>query len=251
MAGFPKIAHYGADEKATSFFKSFFTGRSHYCKWNGERAELTPLYNYSYIQGSSAGAIIYNLYTRDLNNVTDDELVGFADDVNIVSSNDDPNQLIKETNKELKKVSSYMKENTLIINQQKSMHLIFKPKGAKRKEIEEKLVIDDEEVKRVDQTRYLGIWLDDSLKFDKQFETVIKRLEDTVRALIFVKDNLNYKAKLLIYNGLFKSISEYGAITYLDKMNKTQINTLIKLQKSAVRLIFSANATLTQKNFLN
>ena len=70
-----------------------------------------------------------------------------------------------------------MKENTLIINQQKSMHLIFKPKGAKRKEIEEKLVIDDEEVKRVDQTRYLGIWLDDSLKFDKQFETVIKRLQ--------------------------------------------------------------------------
>ena len=98
-----KIAHYGADEKATSFFKSFFTGRSHYCEWNGERSEPTPLFNYSCIQGSSAGAIIYNLYTRDLNNVTDDELVGFADDVNIVSSNDDPNQLIKETNKELKK----------------------------------------------------------------------------------------------------------------------------------------------------
>ena len=85
-----------------------------------------------------------------------------------------------------------MKENTLIINQQKSIHLIFKPKGTKRKEIEEKLVIDDEEVKRVDQTRYLGIWLDDSLKFDKQFETVIKRLEDAIRALIFVKDTLNY-----------------------------------------------------------
>ena len=66
----------------------FSTGRSHYCEWNGERSEPTPLFNYSCIQGSSAGAIIYNLYTRDLNNVTDDELVGFADDVNIVSSND-------------------------------------------------------------------------------------------------------------------------------------------------------------------
>ena len=83
----------------------FSTGRSHYCEWNGERSEPTPLFNYSCIQCSSADAIIYNLYTRDLNNVTDDELVDFADDVNIVSSNDDSNQLIKETNKELKKVS--------------------------------------------------------------------------------------------------------------------------------------------------
>ena len=131
-------------------------------------------------------------------------------------------------NSDLENVPNYMKENTLLINQQKSVYLIFKPKGAKRKEANEKLLINGTEIKRVNHTRFLGIWFDDQLKFDKQFEMFTKRLEDTVR------NSLNYKAKLLIYNGLFKSISDYCAIAYLDKMNNTQINVLSKLQKNAL-----------------
>ncbi len=75
-------------------------------------------------------------------------------------------------NKELAKVSSYMKENTLLINQGKTVHLLTKPKKAKNLVIKEKLMLDGTEVKRVKNSRFLGIWFDDALRFDKQFQVI-------------------------------------------------------------------------------
>ena len=100
--------------------------------------------------------------------------------------------------------------------------------------------MDETEIMRVKNTRFLGIWIDDALKFDKQLQVITKKVEDSVKALICVNDSLNFRAKLLLYNGLFKSHIDYCAIAYLDKINKTQMNELMKLQKNAVRLIFSA-----------
>ena len=45
---------------------------------------------------------------------------------------------------------------------------------------------------------------------------------------------------MMLYNALFKSHLEYGAICYFDKLKKSQIEQITKLQKKAVRLIFRA-----------
>ena len=127
-----------------------------------------------------------------------------------------------------------------MINQGKTVHLLFKPKKAKNLVIKEKLMLDGTEVKRVKNSRFLGIWFDDALKFDKQFQVISKKLEDAVKALICVRDSLNFRAKLMVYNGLFKAHIDYCAIAYFDKLKKVQIDELQKLQKNAVRLIFSA-----------
>ena len=101
-------------------------------------------------------------------------------------------------------------------------------------------MIRDTEIQRVEKARYLGVWFDEKLKFDTQFEMVQKKLEDTVKALICTRKILNYKAKFLIYNALFKSHIDYCAITYMDKLTKTQMTKLEKLQKKAIRLMFKA-----------
>ena len=143
-------------------------------------------------------------------------------------------------NKELTNVQDYMTENTLMVNKSKTYYLLFKPKGVKKTEITEKMYINETEIKRVSSTRFLGVWIDDDLKFSKQYEIVYKKLEDTVKALGAVRSLLNYKAKLSIYHSLFQSHINYCSITYLDKMNKTQITNLLKLQKKALRLVFQA-----------
>ena len=61
---------------------------------------------------------------------------------------------------------------------------------------------------------------------------------------------MTYKAKLLVYNALFRSYVDFGAITYFDKLNKTQLDELTKLQKNAIRLMFSARKNVhTDKLF--
>ena len=155
----------------------------------------------------------------------------FADDTNYILSNKNPNLLIEKLNEELEKTHKYMTANTLLINKQKSQYILFKPKRTKKTEITNKLMIRDTKIQRVEKARYLVVWFDEKLKFDVQFKMVQKKLEDTVKALICTRKILNYKAKFLIYNALFKSHIDYCAITYMDKLTKTQMTRLGKLQK--------------------
>ena len=75
--------------------------------------------------------------------------------------------LIEEMNNELEKTYKYMTANTLLINKNKSQFILFKPKGNKKTEITKKLMIRDTEIQRVESARYLGVWIDEKLKFDK------------------------------------------------------------------------------------
>ena len=235
-----KLKHYGSTPVTVNFFRNFFTNRTQITEWNGVQSDPIDLYNHSCVQGSCLGPQIYNHYTQDLNKVTKCHSIMFADDTNYILSDKDPNLLIEKMNEELEKTYKYMTANTLLINKQKSQYILFKPKKTKKTEITKKLMIRDTEIQRVEKARYLGVWFDEKLKFDTQFEMVQKKLEDTVKALICTRKILNYKAKFLIYNALFKSHIDYCAITYMDKLTKTQMTKLEKLQKKAIRLMFKA-----------
>ena len=91
-----KMRHFGFTEKTINFYKSFLMGRHHYTDWKGTKSEPIPLFNHSCVQGSSVGAILFNLYTQDLQSITDCYCICFADDVNLILSDDDPNELLKK-----------------------------------------------------------------------------------------------------------------------------------------------------------
>ena len=54
----------------------------------------------------------------------------------------------------------------------KSVHLIFKSKGVKDEVTNESPTINGAEISQVQNTKFLGVWFDDKLKFDKQYEMV-------------------------------------------------------------------------------
>ena len=93
--------------------------------------------------------------------------MGFADDTNFIRSDKNPNNLIRTMNNDLTNIQSYMTENTLMLNKSKSYYMIFKPKGGKTIPITEKMYINNTEIERVKATRFLGIWIDEDLKFKK------------------------------------------------------------------------------------
>ena len=103
---------------------------------------------------------------------------------------------------------------------------MLKPKGAKTHVINEKLKMGNAEIKQVNDARYLGVILDESLNFKKQYEVLKNKLENTVKALICTRNILNCRAKFQLYNALFESHVSYCAISYMDKLSKGQIQNL-------------------------
>ena len=237
-----KLTHYGATNKTRDFFKAYFNGRKHFVELpNGTKSKVTNLHNYSCVQGSTIGPKIYNYYTNDIKNTIDEEnfMICFADDTNLILSGPNPNELIKKANIELEKMNNYLSANKLIINTKKSSYMLFKPQR-KKVEIQEKLLIDTTEITRVKKARYLGIIIDEKLNFKEQHEKLVSKLTEAVNALICVRDTLNYRSKIALYNALFKSHLEYCAMVYYDCLKKKQMDKLVKLQKKAIRLVFRA-----------
>ena len=110
--------------------------------------------------------------------------------------------------------------------------MLFKPQR-KKIEIQEKLLIDTTEITRVKNARYLGIIIDEQLNFKAQHAKLVSKLTEAVNALICVRDTLNYRSKIALYNALFKSHLEYCAMVYYDCLKKKQMDKLAKLQKKS------------------
>ena len=242
-----KLRYYGATEKSVNFFKAFFTGRKHHTNWFGEKSETLDLSNHSCVQGSCLGPPTFNLYTKDLQSVTDSTIVSFADDTNLIVHHKNPDKLIEIGNNELGKITNYMASNYLLINTNKTQAIIFKPKNKSSLVTQNKLKIDNQEIKIAKTAKYLGITLDDQLTFKPQINTLIRKLKSATRALVATRTLLNRRAKLLVYNAMFKANLEYGLVTYGDKLNKQQTNELMKLQKKSLRLIFNAKPNVHTK----
>ena len=236
-----KLKHYGAYPLATNLLKEFFTKRSQFVEWNNTKSRTMTLYDHSVVQGSCLGAPIFNLYTQELQKIDKNaDTIMFADDTNLIISSDNINDLINKSNSVLETINQFMIANKLLVNESKSAYMLFKPKGKKEPENLGKITIKETEIKRVPNARYLGITIDEKMSFKEQFNNLNKKLKETVNALIAVRESLNYRAKIQLYHSFFESHLKYAAVTYFDKLNKTQVEILNKLQKKAIRLVFNA-----------
>ena len=81
-----------------------------------------------------------------------------------------------------------------IINKDETYYLLYTLKGATRVEITEKMFIKNYEIKKVNNIRFLGIWLDEKLSFNKQYEILNAKLKNTIRALICTKNTFNIQS---------------------------------------------------------
>ena len=86
----------------------------------------------------------------------------FADDTNLFCSNKDLNNLETQVVSELKNVVNWLKDNQLTINVKKTNYILFKsPKKQTQKNI--KIVINDYELKQVENCKFLGVIIDENL----------------------------------------------------------------------------------------
>ena len=98
----------------------------------------------------------------------------------------------------------------------------------------------------------LGVVIDRKLNFDSHFHKVYKKASNGLRGLILAKNFLTYKAKKTIYHSLIHSHIIYCGIVWIDRIKKSQLNQLIKLQKKKpLELSLMQNITHTPANFSN
>ena len=166
----------------------------------------------------------------------------FADDTNIFVSGPTYSETIVRANEVLKAVSSYMWANRLHINLSKTCYMHFQPKKSPKNECDimadHKLYISEVEIEKVNETKFLGVILDDKLSWTAHIDALVKKLKcangQINRIAKFVPTE---QLRKTIYHTLFESHLTYG-VTVWGGVSESKLKKVFNAQKHCLRILF-------------
>ena len=242
-----KLKHYNINQSVIDWYTSFFTKRKQFVNVNNVNSEVIDLEDISVTQGSCSGPINFNILINDLVDNTNFYSILFADDTNLLYAHKNIFELEKLVNIELEKLNLFTQANRLSLNLDKTVFTIFKPKN-KKSHPNMKLFLGNNpvnnkryEIKEVNEMKFLGVIIDNKLKFNSQYEKVIKKINSGIAALSYVRYLVPTKTKIQIYNGLINPHYSYANLIWTRNLTLKQKTHLITLQKRSLRIIYQTH----------
>ncbi len=220
------------------FFKSYLSNRKQYVKYEGIDSECWDI-TCGVPQGSVLGPLLFILYTNDLPDcIHHSNTILFADDTTIYTSSNNIESLYVTMNANLNNLSDWFRANKLSLNTSKTNYILFSKSNNVAPGID--LFISDQKIERVNYTKFLGIYIDEKLKWDKHINKVRNHIASSLFILNKIKNFVPTKLLLTLYYSLIYPYLTYG-ITLWGAACKTVINKLYVIQKKAIRTILKAN----------
>ena len=107
------------------------------------------------------------MYINDIANVSHIFKINlFADDTSLFHTHEKFESLIKETNQELTRISTWLATNKLVLNISKTNYMMFTSKGKSyNKNISNSIRIDGNKIQQVNKTKFLGIIIEEHLNW--------------------------------------------------------------------------------------
>ena len=191
-------------------------------------------------QGSVLGPLFFLLYVNDMVRVCGELiLVLFADDTNVFAEASNPVDLLKRVNEGLRELSIWFRCNKLTLNLKKTEYVYFKG-PSQTATPQESVRIGDEGIRQVQGIRFLGVWIDEGLRWTAHIEKVRTKVSQLLGVIGRARTSLGGRATLSLYNGLVLPHLQYCLIAWGDfqgSRNRTVGGNLLKLQKRFAGMI--------------
>ena len=232
-----KLEFYGIRGIALNWFKSYLKNRSQYVDYNGTQSTLLKIRT-GVPQGSILGPLLFLIYINDIINASKYlHLILFADDTNVFFHHKDLNALQDITNSELNKLSNWFRANRLSLNVKKTNYIIFSPKCKQSPLLNSFTIqIDGRAIERVTHARFLGVYIDEKLKWDKHVQQILTKISKNTGILIKLGHLLSTPVLLQLYNTLILPYLNYCNIVW-GSAPEIVLNKLHVLQKKAMRIV--------------
>ena len=132
------------------------------------------------------------------------------------------------------KINDWLISNKLILNKEKSNDLLLNLSGRQCRDFEIK--IGCSLIKRVVETKILGIVFDERLSFKNHINIMCDKISNKVNFLARIRYVLPKKSLNIIYKSLVMPIMDYGICVYGFTYD-SHLQRIIKLQNRAVKVI--------------
>ena len=87
------------------------------------------------------------------------------------------------------------------------------------------------------ETKFLGIWINEHLKWDTHIQKLVLKLTRNMNMLKFNQNTMPTMTKKLIYHSHIGSHLQYGLLLWGNSATEDQINKLQKIQTKCIKYI--------------
>ena len=246
-----KLCRYGVRGVTLNWFKHYLNDRKQFVSYNNTTS-VSMKVTCGVPQGSILGPLLFILYVNDITKVSNIFKINlFADDTSLIHTHDNFEYLIKETNEELIRISTWLATNKLVLNINKTNYMIFTSRGKSYNKNVTNITIDGNNIQQVNKTKFLGIIIEEHLNW----ATHISHLCNIIARNVGILQKLRYFVPAyvlkILYHSLILSHLQYCTLLWANSYY-SHLQKLRLLQKKAIRIISNADYLAhSSKLFLN
>jgi hypothetical protein len=175
-----KLNSYGVRGVANLWFESYLSHQKQCVEINsmkkGIYVSTTREIEYGVPQGSILGPILFSLYINDLPlNIMGSKIVLFADDTNILVSDENINNLQYKLNNVMTELQTWFTLNNLVINIEKTLAMSFHTTQNK-KPLLPHVIFEGRDIPYNNETKFWGIYINENMKRNNHVKYLSSKL---------------------------------------------------------------------------
>ena len=235
-----KLEHYGIRGKAYDWFSSYLSNRYQCRKYKSSVSEYTNIVC-GVPQGSLLGPLLFILYINDIENVSNTpSYILYADDTNILFNGKDLTTLQDKVNDNLSKVCKWFQANRLSVNPRKCNVIVFSNRTKFYETDSINIKLNNVEIPRVEQTKFLGVIVDSKLTWKFHIQEVEKKVSRNIGIISRLSYLLPEDVLRMLYSTLILPYLSYCNLIWGSTF-QSNLKKLTAKQNKIVRVISGAN----------
>ena len=237
-----KMSRYGIRGTTLNWFRSYLKERTMRVKCSSNTTggiEYSAYHQLDYgtPQGSCLGPLLFLLYINDLQySIMYSSAILFADDTTLLQGHKNLKYLKWSMEEDLKHIIDWFRANLLTLNLDKTECILFSA-STSNTQLHIELELGEHKITNTTHVKFLGVWIDHKLQWNKHLNTLIMKLKQNTNLLQIGNTFLNKNSKKLVYYAHIYSHITYGLVVWGNMIEKTLKTKLQKCMDKCFQLI--------------